>query len=718
MKVINYKGSIFHYEEETDTLYLFSPAEELYIPASAEYDQYTDVLLEVFPEDTSTDDSKTGTYSLYHDKDTIHFKKVSFLKPDGLVPVYENVQRIYIAAPIDNLIADNRNFPNLEKINFLMKCPDLFSIGPMFFRGFTLEYVFSEGMKQKCVLPSWGTLHLFNKLGPKALQHTLCTEIVLGCGTVDYCHSTFNGSRFMQQDTPILMIGNMLLRCRTSIELPENTEVIDPQAFCECQNDIEITVSLDTLGKIKTIPHHPNVKYIIINEVIDPNILLNMKHFSVFQSIIEHPDRYVQKIFAVTHDALFSKDKKTLIYVKHHKNICELDYIVPDTTEVIAPRAFANNNYIKSIKLPPSVTKIYPRAFYNCFFLQKISFPSKLKVIPAEACKSCKDLEMIEWPSELESIGREAFSECGLTTLSIPNTVQSVASGAFNSCIALQSAVLPNAQYGNSVFISCSVLKSVNLPDDMTVIPNSMFMMCDSLQKITLPKKLKTIQDGAFHSCDLDKIDIPDSVTSIGANAFINNPCQRIKLPDSLNSVGNNAFSANTLIVLPNKSLKIFASAYANNGSRNSNSPLMLIISHPDGPQQILKMSDTVNTGTLYRLDLAWQRGEFDKLEEIYFNGLPKISDEKFEFATEHLTDDPTSIYHIYLKAVANKIGGKLIEKKDEQTLSKLVTHNIFSENLLQEMLPLAQDKQMTAAIAYILEKLNNSHSYQDSLDL
>ena len=134
MKSIYYKGSIFHYDETTDTLYLFSPAEDLYIPSSAQYDLFTDALIEIFPEDISTDDSKTDTCSFNktkkskyrshskclpnHDISTINFKKVSFLKPDDTVPAYENVRQIYIAAPIDNLIADNRNFPNLEKINF------------------------------------------------------------------------------------------------------------------------------------------------------------------------------------------------------------------------------------------------------------------------------------------------------------------------------------------------------------------------------------------------------------------------------------------------------------------------------------------------------------------------------------------------------------------------------------------------------------------------
>ena len=60
----------------------------------------------------------------------------------------------------------------------------------------------------------------------------------------------------------------------------------------------------------------------------------------------------------------------------------------------------------------------------------------------------------------------------------------------------------------------------------------------------------------------------------------------------------------------------------------------------------------------------------------------------------------------------------KLINQKKELLLSELIKCNILPEEVLKKMLPLAQNKQMTTAVAYILEKLNELRSHQDSLDL
>ena len=43
------------------------------------------------------------------------------------------------------------------------------------------------------------------------------------------------------------------------------------------------------------------------------------------------------------------------------------------------------------------------------------------------------------------TIGNRAFSECGLTSVTIPNTVTSIGLGAFDHCNSLSSVTIPNS---------------------------------------------------------------------------------------------------------------------------------------------------------------------------------------------------------------------------------------------------------------------------------
>ena len=71
------------------------------------------------------------------------------------------------------------------------------------------------------------------------------------------------------------------------------------------------------------------------------------------------------------------------------------------------------------------------------------------------------------------------------------------------------------------VFISCSALRKVNLPDSMYRIGMAAFDNCSCLQTIKLPADLWFIDRFAFENCtQLKKIVIPEEVREIGDNVF------------------------------------------------------------------------------------------------------------------------------------------------------------------------------------------------------
>ena len=87
----------------------------------------------------------------------------------------------------------------------------------------------------------------------------------------------------------------------------------------------------------------------------------------------------------------------------------------------------------------------------------------------------------------MTSIGNRAFSGCGLTSVTIPNSVTSINNYAFWDCSSLQSVTIPNSvtSIGSSAFKGCSSLQSVTIPNSVTSIGKGAFVECYNLKKVT-----------------------------------------------------------------------------------------------------------------------------------------------------------------------------------------------------------------------------------------
>ena len=103
-------------------------------------------------------------------------------------------------------------------------------------------------------------------------------------------------------------------------------------------------------------------------------------------------------------------------------------------------------------------------------------------------------------------IGDDALAHCwDLTSITIPDSVTSIGSGAFSGCSGLTTVNFGDnsklTSIGFAAFSNCSSLSSITIPDSVTSIGNSAFLSCSSLTSITIPSRVTSIDARAFQVC-------------------------------------------------------------------------------------------------------------------------------------------------------------------------------------------------------------------------
>lgn len=184
----------------------------------------------------------------------------------------------------------------------------------------------------------------------------------------------------------------------------------------------------------------------------------------------------------------------------------QLNSVTFDATshvERIETGAFRKCTSLTSITLPASVTFVEPEAFGSCYDLQfnveaenanysaqggtlynkdktvLISHPAggtctvadTVTTIGTKAFSYNEQLQSVVLPENLEIIEDKAFQGTGLTTLSLPLSLQTIGDHSFFGCSNLESIVIPgNVQsVGSYAFWSCENLKEIFYPAGLNI---------------------------------------------------------------------------------------------------------------------------------------------------------------------------------------------------------------------------------------------------------
>ena len=176
-------------------------------------------------------------------------------------------------------------------------------------------------------------------------------------------------------------------------------------------------------------------------------------------------------------------------------------------------------------------------------------------------------------PTELDGlpvteIGAGCFAETSVVSVTVPDSILVIESGAFSKCAALTSVTLPEEMLylGSQVFAECTSLKeitlpatgvtmyswgmfigsgveSVVLPENLDVLPSN-FFLDSALKEITLPAGIKAVMQGALGNCtNLTSVTLNDGLTTIEECAFMSCPnLTEIVIPASVETLTEYAF--------------------------------------------------------------------------------------------------------------------------------------------------------------------------------
>ena len=247
---------------------------------------------------------------------------------------------------------------------------------------------------------------------------------------------------------------------------------------------------------------------------------------------------------------LLPENNKTQNYSGSYSSMAEI--VVPAAVSyagktyrvtAIAAEAFYFNMKTTSVTLPDGLETIGGSAFFFASGIKTLHIPDSVKTIGAMAFNYVSNAAL-NIPASIEFIGDSAFTGSGVVDGDFPEGLTYLGERAFMNCTGLTTISLPTSveNYGANIFYGCSNVTYVELPQNMEKIPNGLLWDCTGLKRIYIPSSVREIGNAAFYSSGLEKLNLPDGLQEIEPWAFCSTKLKEIIIPDSVGTIGFRAF--------------------------------------------------------------------------------------------------------------------------------------------------------------------------------
>lgn len=154
--------------------------------------------------------------------------------------------------------------------------------------------------------------------------------------------------------------------------------------------------------------------------------------------------------------------------------------------------------------------------------------------------------ERVELPVGIIEIEDNALECWYLKSVKLPEGLTVMGNMVFNCCRGIETVEIPDSvkSIGRYAFRGCENLKNVKLPRGIEELNDSLFCDCKSLESVEIPDSVKKLNEGIFYGCEkLKNVKLPAELTEIDRLMFYEcKSLESIEIPDTVKSIGDYAF--------------------------------------------------------------------------------------------------------------------------------------------------------------------------------
>ena len=170
---------------------------------------------------------------------------------------------------------------------------------------------------------------------------------------------------------------------------------------------------------------------------------------------------------------------------------------LPQSLVSIGKNAFAGNTGLQSVVVPENVTEIGTQAFNGCSAMTSAVVEGNVTELNG-TFGGCSALASVTLPDTVKVIGSSTFSGCASLTEFDFSGIEEIGSRAFfNSGVKVLEGADSLRIIGNTAFANSKLEKPI-LPQGVTELPQGVFGNCEALKTVVLPDTVTVIQKQAF----------------------------------------------------------------------------------------------------------------------------------------------------------------------------------------------------------------------------
>lgn len=294
----------------------------------------------------------------------------------------------------------------------------------------------------------------------------------------------------------------------------------------------------------------------------------------------------------------------------------------------------------------------------------------------------------------------------GLKHVVILEGVEKLGHSAFRNC-KIKSVVLPDSidRIRAKAFCRCKNLESIKFGNNIDTIEDGAFAECCSLKHIDIPAGIKTINDYAFLDSGLESIELHEGLMYLGRKAFLGTNIESVHLPASIKKLEYNCFGSN----LKELTMETFPSGFG---------AACIMAPGPFGTDDNI-MKVYCNGKYLYFPRHIKPSMSSDAIDEVeYFFKNPRIkAASMWEYAFSISCQEKVALLEYldfgsesaraHIEEYSYYILSNMIQEGSEKFAAKIVETGLVSNDILQKMIPKAENAEMFTLKAYMLNQLN-----------